>query len=126
MIFSLHAEISCFHDFMFVLNGAPSHTSNVCQNFLREELGTRFIDKKSWPPKSPDCNPLDYYFWDALSEEVYKDRRVPFTSLEELKNKVIEVWQTCLGAISLKEKRLRSFFKRLREVVKNQGKTIKL
>ena len=80
------------NDFIFVLDGAPSHTSNVCQNFLHEELGTRFVDKMTWPPKSPDCNPLDYYFWDALSEEVYKDRRVPFTSLEELKNKVLEVW----------------------------------
>ena len=106
------------NDFIFVLDGTPSHTSNVCQKYLREELGTRFVDKKSWPPKSPDCNHLVYYFWDALSEEVYKDNRcVPFTSLEELKNKVLEVWQELSRRLITRRKAIAQFFKRLREVV---------
>ena len=49
-------------DFIFVQDGAPSHTANKCQEFLRQELGNQFVDKLNWPPKSPDCNPLDYFF----------------------------------------------------------------
>ena len=77
---SLHVDLYLDDEFVFVQDGVSSHTSNVFQNFLREELRIRFVDKESWPPKSPDCNPLDYYFWEALAEEVIKDRRNPFTS----------------------------------------------
>ena len=34
---------------------------------------------------SPDYLPLDYYFWNAVKQEVYSGRRVPFKDLEELK-----------------------------------------
>ena len=35
-----------------------------------------------WPPVSSDCNPLDYYFWDALSTKVYENQHEPFISVE--------------------------------------------
>jgi len=28
-----------------------------------------FIDKDSWPPNSPDLNPLDYHVWGAMLEK---------------------------------------------------------
>lgn len=69
-------------DFIFAQDGATSHTSNVCQEYLRNTLGTaRFVNKFQWPPRSPDCNPLDYYFWSKLSEVVYEEKR-PFQNLE--------------------------------------------
>ena len=60
-----------------------SNKSKVSQNFLREELGIRFVEKESWPQKLPDCSPLDYYFWYALSEEDFRGRPDPFTLIEE-------------------------------------------
>ena len=49
-------------DFTFVQDSAPSHRANQVQNFLKQKLKSRFVKNTDWPPKSPDCNPLDYYF----------------------------------------------------------------
>ena len=49
-------------NFIFMQDGAPSHTSNVVQELLKEELGSRFLDKTEWPPDSHDANPMDYFF----------------------------------------------------------------
>lgn len=113
-------------DMILVQDGAPSHTSNVCQNFLREELGAaHFVDKTAWPPSSPDCNPLDYYFWDALTCEVYRNRRTPFISLDELKDRVLQVWPGLANRHDVRRRAIAQFFPRLQEVVRNNGNTIK-
>ena len=57
-------------DFTFVQDSAPLHRANQVQNFLKQKLKSRFIKNTDWPPKSPDCNPLDYYFWDHVPEKV--------------------------------------------------------
>ena len=57
-------------DFTFVQDSAPSHHANQVQNFLKQKLKSRFVKNTDWPPKSPDCNPSDYYFWDRLQENV--------------------------------------------------------
>ena len=49
-------------DWIFLQDGASSHTSNIIQNLLSETIPRRFIKKDQWPLKSPDTNPLDYYF----------------------------------------------------------------
>ena len=53
-------------DFTFVQDSAPSHRANQVQNFLKQKLKSRFVKNTDWPPKSPDCNPLDYYFWNHI------------------------------------------------------------
>ena len=49
-------------DWVFLQDSAPSHRANIVQNMLEEKLGKRFIKSGEWPPASPDCNPLDFYF----------------------------------------------------------------
>ena len=49
-------------DFTFVEDSAPSHRANQVQNFLKQKLKSRFVKNTDWPPKSPDYNPLHYYF----------------------------------------------------------------
>ena len=49
-------------DFTFAQDSAPSHRANQVQNFLKQKLKSRFVKNIDWPPKSTDCNPLDYYF----------------------------------------------------------------
>ena len=44
-----------------------------------------YLNKKQWPPASPDLNPCDYYLWPELSRRVYEGRRTPFKSIDELK-----------------------------------------
>ena len=49
-----------------------SYGSNLVQNFLKTELKRRFLTSPEWLPASPDCNPLDYFFWDAVKSRVYE------------------------------------------------------
>ena len=56
------------NNFLVVQDGATNHTSNICQIFLKNTVGCRFAKKDEWPPKPPDCNSLDYYFWSVISE----------------------------------------------------------
>ena len=53
-----------------------------------------FIPADQWPPNSPDCNPLDYYVWNALRERVYSGRSSnAFNSLEELGSAAKVAWE---------------------------------
>ena len=53
-------------DWIFIEDSAPSHRANLVQDFLSEKLSKRFVKYSEWPPTSPDCNPLDYYFWEKV------------------------------------------------------------
>ena len=55
--------------FTFVQDSAPSHRANQVQNFLKQKLKSRFVENTDWPPKSPDSNSLNYYFWDAFERK---------------------------------------------------------
>ena len=102
---------------MFRTAPAPTHhTSNVAQ----EELGKRFVDKESCPPSSPDCLPLNYYFWNKVKQKVYGGRRLPFKDLKELGLKIKQVWRECCDIDELR-KALIQFRPRLKEVVRQEG-----
>ena len=109
----------CFHARCKMQDGAPPHTSKVCQMFLREYPGKNlFAEGNEWPPYSPDCNVLDYYFWDAVSHQAYKGKREPFSSDAPLKERIRRVWRRSrrLPAIC---KAINQFRPRLRSVVLN-------
>jgi len=40
------------------LDGAPSHTAKLAQNWIATNCSD-FISKDEWPPNSPDLNSLD-------------------------------------------------------------------
>ena len=80
------------NDFIFMQDGASSHTSNASQAFLKEQLGKRFIKKDEWRPSSPEFNVLDFYFWNELNKNIYDGRFEPFQSIEQLKRKIRRVW----------------------------------
>lgn len=62
------AEIIYQHD------GAPAHSSNTVRDFLNLQY-PRWIGRVgpiSWPPRSPDLTPLDFFVWGFLKQEVYR------------------------------------------------------
>ena len=70
-------------DWIFVQDSAPSHRSNLVQDFLEKSLKRRFVIFVEWPPSSPDVNPLGYFFWDLVKTKVYRGRAgEPFSSEE--------------------------------------------
>jgi len=105
------------NDYIFQQDGATSHTSRVTQEYL-EANTPEFIKKDEWPPQSPDCNPMDYAIWDALSEKVYSARTEKFTE-EELKDKIREKWEEI--STEYIQQTISSFKKRLRMVTAQDG-----
>ena len=113
-------------NWIFMQDGASSHMANIVQDFLKTSLRKRFLDKTAWPPSSPDVNPLDYYFWDAVKSKVYEGRRgVPFQDEDELKRKIRAVWSECATNTSVIRKAIKQFIPRLRCVEEKQGFSIK-
>ena len=105
-------------------DGATSHTAQITQENLRINFGRRFIRKDQWPPHSPDCNPLDFYFWDAIKRKVYEGLRGPFHDLVELKKGIRKVWKKAFTVEELR-KAILQFRPRLKAVVSENGGPIK-
>ena len=113
-------------DWTFVQDGAPSHQSNICQSFLDEKLHRRHVKKEDWPPKSPDSNPLDYYFWDRVKTKVYAGRmNKPFKSEEEMIRRIKSVWKECAEDVAEIRKAMKQFVPRLKTVKEKNGHSIK-
>ena len=117
------------NDWIFVQDSAPSHRSNLVQDFLYETLNKQFIKHNKWPPTSPDCNPLDYHFWDKIKLKVYRDRfNKAFENENELKKKIRKVCHEMSNPNELSEsqKTLKQFLPRLSAVQEKDGQCIKM
>ena len=55
----------------FVQDGAPAQAAKATQAWCKKNL-PNFIEKKCWPPNSPDINPVEN-LWSIMDEVVYKD-----------------------------------------------------
>jgi hypothetical protein len=58
----------------FMQDGAPPHFSLAVRNHLNDVFPQRWIGRGSdfqWPPRSPEYNPLDFYFWGHMKSLVY-------------------------------------------------------
>lgn len=56
-------------------DGAPPHSTRVVQATLISMFPRRWIGRggpRQWTPRSPDFNPLDYFFWGLMRSLVYK------------------------------------------------------
>ena len=115
-------------DWIFVQDGASSHTSHLVQDFLRDTMKNRFVRKDDWPPSSPDSNPLDYYFWNQVKLKVYDSRpfNQPFSNEEELKSRIKSVWKDCANNITEIRKAVKQFIPRLEAVGEKEGESIKM
>ena len=58
--------------YSFQQDGATPHTANMVQEWLTDKFGTKFIDKKMLPPRSPDLTPCDFFLWCHLKSVVNK------------------------------------------------------
>ena len=71
-------------DWIFVQDRAPSHRSNLVQDFLEKTLKRCFVKCVEWPPSSPDVSLLDYFFWELVKTKVCQGRAgEPFSSVQK-------------------------------------------
>jgi len=72
----------------FMHDGAPAHFSVQAREYLDLNYNNRWIGRggfQSWPPRSPDLNSLDFFFWGHLKTLVYQ---TPVNNMEELRNRI--------------------------------------
>lgn len=75
-------------DYIFMQDGAPPHYSNRVRAYLNNKRPGNWIGRGgpvSWPPRSPDLTPCDFFLWGYLKSKVYK---TPVESLEDLKTRI--------------------------------------
>lgn len=76
-------------DMWFMHDGAPAHFAITVRNFLNATYPARWIGRGgpvAWPPRSPDLNPLDFFFWGHMKSLVYE---TPVDSAEDLVARIV-------------------------------------
>ena len=51
-----------YEKYHFQQDGATPHTAAMVQTWLSRKFGAKFINKYSWPPRSSDINPCDFFY----------------------------------------------------------------
>ena len=115
-------------DYIYMQDGASSHTSNICQNKLHKLCKARggrdrFLSKTEWPTQSCDLNSLDHHFWDAFSNLVYEGRNEPFENLAQLSRWIKQVGPRACNIINI-QKAVEQFLPWCRKVVEFEGERI--
>ena len=87
---SKYQDIESRKSWVWMQDGASSHTAGDVSSYLDKYLGKRrWI--RDWPPSSPDLNPLDFGIWAILKADVSKQSP---KSLPELKMCIMKAVQS--------------------------------
>lgn len=76
----------------FMHDGAPAHFSLVARNELNTSFPNRWIGRSGpvqWPARSPDLNPLDFFFWGHCKDGVYHE---PVNDVDELRGRIVDAF----------------------------------
>lgn len=98
---------------IFQQDNDPKHTSQLAQNWLRDE-GIRVLD---WPSQSPDINPLEH-LWMHLKRQLSRYEKAP-KGVWELWERAAKVWEGIDAEVC--QRLIESIPNRLAEVVKARG-----
>ncbi|CAH1966861.1 unnamed protein product [Acanthoscelides obtectus] len=107
------------HHLHFQQDGAPAHNSRGTYHFLSTTFNDQWIGTNGpiqWPPRSPDLNPLDYFLWGYLKNQIYKRR---YDNLDALKTAVREKITQIDGRTILKT--VRAVEKRAQKCIEEQA-----
>jgi hypothetical protein len=86
----LDVNLQLRRNVVFQNDGAPCHYATQVRNYLNETFPNRWIGRGgpiSWPPRSPDLNPIDFFIWGYYKEITYARE---CSSEEELRQKITE------------------------------------
>lgn len=108
-----------FSSTIFQQDGAPPHWARSVRTFLDESFPRRWIGRSgptTWPARSPDLTPLDYFLWGYIKEIVYKQK--PRTT-DELREFIVSAFQSVNS--DLLQNVFANFEKRLVLCIQNDG-----
>lgn len=104
----------------FQHDGCPAHYGREVTAHLNRTYPHRWIGRGGeilWPPRSPDLNPLDFYYWGCLKDKVYA---TPIRDEAELRER-IRVAAAEISDIHLRAVK-RSFLSRCRACIREGGR----
>ena len=104
--------------YIFQQDGARSHTSKVTLAYLEENY-CKFLKADFWLPNSPGLNPCDYAIRGTLEAKIWKHNRFQITTLEGLKERIIEEWDSLPQDVI--SRAINSFRKRICMINKKNG-----
>ena len=70
-------------------NGARAHTAKTTLEYINKNV-PECIEPSSLPPNSPGLNPMHYFIWSRLENNVFSKNIV---DLEQLKERIVEFWE---------------------------------
>lgn len=79
---------------IFMHDGAPAHFSRVARRHLNRVFRGRWIGRSgpiSWPPRSPDLNPMDYFVWGHIKNMVHFNETI---SEDDMRADIIAAFDT--------------------------------
>ena len=79
------------NDYYIIRDGASSHISKLCQNFLKATLHCTFINENKWLLKSLGLNILDFYCWNAVQKCACDNVKEPFHVTNQLKKRIVRI-----------------------------------
>jgi hypothetical protein len=68
-----------------------AHKANSTLLMMHNSCGDHITSHKLWPPWSPDVTPWNFYHWEFLKENMYKNRLHPLEELKENTHLYIQV-----------------------------------
>ena len=82
-------EDRCLNSIVFQHDGAPPHIHQSVKELLENTFtSARIVSRHfpfSWPPRSPDLTPMDFFFWGYLKNKVYSHT---IDNMDELKEAI--------------------------------------
>jgi len=110
------AEVFENGEFIFQQDNAPCHVSKTTRRWFSRSS----IDTLSWPPQSPDLNPIEN-LWEILKRQVYAKKEMK--NLEDLQKHLQECWMNIsMGSLV---NLINSMPSRVKQVIKNHGGSTK-
>lgn len=80
-------------------DGAPPHYHRQVREFLHHHYPQKWIGRDgfiSWPPRSCDLTPLDFFLWGYIKDRVYMN---PPTTPEDMENRIRDACRTITPAM---------------------------
>lgn len=82
-------RVTCWYQ----LDGAPAHCTNNVSVVLTDLFENRWLRRLgpwSWPARSPDLTPLDFFLWGVLKTKVYE---TPVQTIGDLRQRIVLSFQ---------------------------------
>ncbi|CAJ0580112.1 unnamed protein product, partial [Mesorhabditis spiculigera] len=102
-------------DAVFVQDWAPAHGArDTLALFANRNLD--FLDRATYPPKSPDLNVLDYRIWACMQDRVSADKP---TTLPDLERSILHHWNSL--PLALVQRWIQQFRPRVQKTIDCDG-----